>query len=102
MGVSSLPKTVTRQRHNCNLNPGLSAPESSMLTTRLPLAILGKLRELSHAIPPDYQLHVSGVNTGMSLCRVAGNTARFHMACEIMQRQGMLLTPIPSYITYLL
>ena len=23
MGVSSLPKTVTRQRHDCDLNPGL-------------------------------------------------------------------------------
>jgi len=36
MGVNSLPKTVTRQRRVCDLNPGLSAPESSMLTTRLP------------------------------------------------------------------
>jgi len=36
MGVSSLPKTVTRQRRDCDLNPGLSAPESSTLTTRLP------------------------------------------------------------------
>jgi len=30
-----LPKTVTRQRRGCDLNPGLSAPESSTLTTRL-------------------------------------------------------------------
>ena len=36
MGVNSLPKTVTWQRHDCSLNPGPSAPESSMLTTRLP------------------------------------------------------------------
>jgi len=37
MGVNSLPKTaVTRQRFGCDLNPGLSAPESSTLTTRLP------------------------------------------------------------------
>jgi len=35
MGVNSLPKTVTRQRRGCDLNPGPSAPESSMLTTRL-------------------------------------------------------------------
>ena len=34
MGVNSLPKTVTRQRHGCDLNPGPSAPESSTLTTR--------------------------------------------------------------------
>jgi len=34
--VNSLPKTVTRQRRDCNLNPGPSAPESSTLITRLP------------------------------------------------------------------
>jgi len=34
--VNSLPKTVARQRRDCDLNPGLSAPESSTLTTRLP------------------------------------------------------------------
>jgi len=31
MGVNSLPKTVTRQRGGCDLNPGPSAPESSTL-----------------------------------------------------------------------
>jgi len=36
MGVNSLPETVTRQRRGCDLNPGRSVPESSMLTTRLP------------------------------------------------------------------
>ena len=36
MGVSSLPKTVSRQRRDCDLNSGPSAPESSTLTTRLP------------------------------------------------------------------
>jgi len=36
MGVSSLPKTVTRQRRDCDLNPGPSERESSTLTTRLP------------------------------------------------------------------
>ena len=35
MGVNSLPKTVTRQRRDCDLNPG-PVPESSTLTTRLP------------------------------------------------------------------
>ena len=36
--MNSLPKTktVTRQRRVCDLNPGPSAPESSMLTTSLP------------------------------------------------------------------
>ena len=34
--MNSLPKTVTRQRRDCDLNPGPSAPDSSTLTTRLP------------------------------------------------------------------
>ena len=34
MGVNSLPKTVTRQRRDCDLNPGPSAPEYSTPTTR--------------------------------------------------------------------
>ena len=34
--MNSLPKTVTRQRRDCDLNPDPSAPESSTLTTRLP------------------------------------------------------------------
>ena len=34
--MNSLPKTVTRQRRDCDLNPGPSVPESSTLTTRLP------------------------------------------------------------------
>jgi len=33
--VNSLPKTVTRQRRGCDLNPGLTVPESSTLTTWL-------------------------------------------------------------------
>ena len=33
MGVNSLPKTVTRQRRGCDLNPGPTVPESSMLIT---------------------------------------------------------------------
>jgi len=36
MSVNSLPKTATRQRRGCDLNPGPTAPESSTLTTRLP------------------------------------------------------------------
>jgi len=36
MGVNSLPKTITRQRRDCDLNPGPYVPESSTLTTRLP------------------------------------------------------------------
>jgi len=35
MGVNSLPKTVTRQRRDCDLNPGPTAPESSRLGFRV-------------------------------------------------------------------
>jgi len=35
MGANSLLKTVTRQRHGCDLNPGLLPLESTTLTTRL-------------------------------------------------------------------
>jgi len=35
MGMNSLPKTVIRECHGCNLNTGPSAPESSLLTIRL-------------------------------------------------------------------
>ena len=34
--MNSLPETVARQRRDCDLNSGPSAPESSTLTTRLP------------------------------------------------------------------
>jgi len=34
MGVNSLPKTVTRQCRDCDLNPGPSAPESSTLIAK--------------------------------------------------------------------
>ena len=50
MGVNSLPKTVTRERRGCDLNPGPSAPESSTLSTRLP----------SHPIVYSLRAHTSG------------------------------------------
>jgi len=45
MGVNSLPKTVTRQRLGCDLNPGPSAPESNTLATRLPMGGSIKTRQ---------------------------------------------------------
>ena len=49
--MSSLPKTVTRQRRGCDLNPGPSAPESSTLTTRPPACRLAS--EKSARAPGD-------------------------------------------------
>ena len=56
--VNSLPKTVTRQRRNCDLNPGPSAPESSTLTTRLP----------SHPCVPYATTQVVRVAYGLRAC----------------------------------
>jgi len=46
MGVNSLPKTVTRQRRDCILNPGPSTHESSMLTTQLQSHPIGSTDKL--------------------------------------------------------
>ena len=46
--MNSLPKTVTRQRRGCDLNPGPSAPGSSTLTTRL-LLVAG-MQESARAV----------------------------------------------------
>ena len=43
MGVNNLPKTASRQRRGCDLNPGPTAPESSTLTTRLATVIRSSL-----------------------------------------------------------
>jgi len=46
-----LPKTVTRQRRGCDLNPGPSAPESSTLTTRLPRPVFRRITVAFGASP---------------------------------------------------
>jgi len=87
MGVSSLPKTVTRQRRGCDLNPGISAPESSTLTTRLPshpymnkVVVDIRLRALSSAALLSNQCCPPSSHFEGTLFRVAssrfGNFAR--------------------------
>jgi len=61
MDVNSLPKTVTRQRRDCDLNPGPSAPESSTLTTRLPSQEIGwevRLRNDPFSVECDVKPYV--------------------------------------------
>jgi len=61
MGVNSLPQTVTRQRRDCDLNPGPSARESSTLTTKLPShpsVGIGRVYAM-HAILPNNKCHFS-------------------------------------------
>jgi len=62
--VNSLPKTVTRQRRDCDLNPGPSAPESSMLTTRPPshpktaIKTIFTVSEILYSVQFDIELMV--------------------------------------------
>ena len=61
MGVNNLPKTVTRQRPGCDLNPGPPAPEYSTLTTQLPSYLLLTYR-ITYRTRPHRR-------TRLSLCR---------------------------------
>ena len=63
MGVNSLPKTVTRQRHDCDLNPGPSAPESSTLTTR------GYRATRATNVGPTHSEQTQDPNENRHLCR---------------------------------
>jgi len=58
MGVNSLPKTVARQRRDCDLNPGPSAPESSTLTTLLPSHPSGYYRVLFQVTDYTAEVHI--------------------------------------------
>jgi len=83
--VNSLPKTVTRQRRDCNLNPGPSAPESSTLTTRLPSHPIDNLPHLKYvtAVPCNLSL----ITTLVGDCRsfsdinVSQGSVATHMRC---------------------
>jgi len=48
--VNSLPKTVTGQRRDCDLNPRPSAPEPSTLTTRLPSHPFSLLKQIDTVV----------------------------------------------------
>ena len=55
--MNSLPKTVTRQGRDCDMNPGPSAPESSMLTTRQTSLCNKKAEKLTSYF--DYSVNAS-------------------------------------------
>ena len=57
MGLNSLPKSVTRQRRDCDLNPDTSAPEFSMLTTRLPRQVVFICRHYQQLVEASKQTH---------------------------------------------
>jgi len=72
MGVNSLPKTVTRQRRDCDLNQGPTAPESSTLTTRLPShASIGANAQMRAAVTD-----VAGSVVCLFVCLLVTNVSR--------------------------
>ena len=87
MAVNSLPKSITRQRCGCDLNPGSTAPESSTLTTRLPMALVS-CKHRSHCI------HISSGFTQDLLFSTSARTMSslaFHFLKGFfqLQQQGM-------------
>ena len=86
-GVNSLPKTVTRQRRDCDLNPGPTAPESSTLTTRLPSHPTDTILHLQPqflfyrpSFQCDYLLQICDFLLKDNL-RLITTAARFHTDC---------------------
>ena len=67
MGVNSLPKTVSRWCHECDLNPGPSVPESSTLATRL----------LSH--PPSMSCTIATLYNNLWMHALALDTIHGHV-----------------------
>jgi len=110
VGVSSLPRTVTRQRRDCDLNPGPSARESSTsLTTRLPsrpsfvvLRLIYPFSEYSDdGVWRQYGVLVTIV-TGCVALDTQESSVRVQVAqCprQLPSRQGSS-QPVPSVSTY--
>ena len=70
--MNSLPKTVTRQRRGCDLNLGLSAPQSSTLSTS---AIEPPINRVDCEKNPAF-LSATFSRGGGVLCLCSGSEAR--------------------------
>ena len=95
MGVNSLPKTVTRQRRGCDLNPGPSAPESSTLTTRLPSHPKLERRELKASFTRGTVTRLVEVEQ-----RCLGGVYGMRMSdkCDgVLEKKGILWVSVASY-----
>jgi len=84
MGVNSLSKTVTRQRRDCNLNPGRSAPESSTLTTRLP----SHPPRSQYTVEESLIVHLFPAATTGTRVRNARAPGARSASCEIARRRA--------------
>ena len=105
MGVNSLPKTVTRQRRDCDLNPGPTAPESSTLTSRLP-STLHTTRSTQPCIPPGSLNRVPASAGGKSgnVTSAGWQVTLCDPIWHVSSRSGVatLRTAIHLLLTYLL
>ena len=70
--MNSLPKTVTRPRRDCELNPGPSAPESSALTSRLPSHPNKNYMLSEHACSLPFETHNACFRQGCILEQFRG------------------------------
>jgi len=87
MGVNSLPKTVIRQRRDCDLNPGPSAPESSTLTTRLPIHAKRQTaqHQLNEGTNPGHEVDISSAVDDQQCDIVTAGTS-----CRMQSREPAL------------
>jgi len=86
--VNSLPKTVTRQRRGCDLNPGPSAPESSALTTRLPGH---PFKSVTYWVPDSTtrtQTRTQTRTTPDKVHRLVGDSRRPNGLCRRLRQSG--------------
>jgi len=90
MGVNSLHKTVTRQRRDCDLNPGPTVPECSTLTTRLPshpLPVYNILIVMYQLIAEYFRWFTAGTEWTMRMlvsisgARISAVTLSWRAAC---------------------
>jgi len=103
--LNSLPKTVTRQHHGCNINSGPTAPKSSTVTTRLPSRHLSRI---PHVINMNYicllLLLLSSVFTSRmsSAFQWQRNhlsaTATAHTPASSTETQARLITPVIKHV----
>ena len=91
MGVNTLPKTVTRQRRGCDLNPGPSAPESITLTSRLPSHLMGYGTHCLYGVCVCVRACVRACV--MLFCPVEVGTREDERVAEVSLRRVAVATP---------
>jgi len=106
MGANSLPNTVIRQRRNCYLNPGSSAPESSTLTTRLPscpsIAQRDKNRVSGLDMTDTVSFHRPCSAATDHVSNILASCSSLLYALRILRCHGIPVTSLPYMISFVL